>query len=346
MDSGSYKYWAFISYSHRDKAWGDWLHKNLEGYRVPGRLVGRVGHDGPLPKRLFPVFRDREELPSSADLSNNIAEALRQSRHLVVICSPAAAASRWVNEEIVAYKRLGRADRILALVVDGEPNASDHPESGKLECFPPALRHQVSAGGELLPERVEPIAADARLGKDGKANARLKLLAGLLGVPYDELRQRERRRRLRRRLQWTAAAACLLALAVAGWQWQARRALAADYAEQGRQELLQDKPLEAAVYLAEAYRLGDRSRDVELMLSEAVVPLQAHRTALDADVGSDEGAYSPDGAWMLVNSHGRAVIQDAQGQRHLRVRHRQWQTARALHAGTRWRTQLPRAVHP
>src|SRR5690348_15661484 len=124
MGQPDYRYWAFISYSHRDKAWGDWLHKALETYQVPARLVGRPGRDGPLPKRLYPVFRDREELPSSADLSNNINDSLTASRHLVVICSPRAAVSRWVNEEIIAYKRLGRADRILALVVDGEPNAT------------------------------------------------------------------------------------------------------------------------------------------------------------------------------------------------------------------------------
>ena len=46
-----YKYWAFISYSHQDKAWGDWLHKALETYRVPKRLVGRASRDGTVPKR-------------------------------------------------------------------------------------------------------------------------------------------------------------------------------------------------------------------------------------------------------------------------------------------------------
>src|SRR5689334_13547543 len=71
-----FKYWAFISYSHRDKSWGDWLHKALETYRVPRRLVGSAGRDGPVPKRLFPIFRDREELPTSADLGSNISEAL------------------------------------------------------------------------------------------------------------------------------------------------------------------------------------------------------------------------------------------------------------------------------
>ena len=88
------KYRAFLSYSHEDKTWADWLHKALERYVVPKRLVGQETIAGPIPKRLFPIFRDREELPSSADLGSQIETALRQSLFLIVICSPHAAKSR------------------------------------------------------------------------------------------------------------------------------------------------------------------------------------------------------------------------------------------------------------
>ena len=199
---GESKYWAFISYSHADKAWGDWLHRALETYRVPKRLVGTSGRDGEIPARLFPIFRDREELPVSASLPENISFALEQSRYLIVICSPRSAASRWVNEEIMTFKRLGREDHVLALIVNGEPNASeDGGKPGFLpsdECFPPALRYRLGGNDELSSERTEPIAADARPDKDGKSNAKLKLLAGLLQVDYDQLKQREHERRVRR----------------------------------------------------------------------------------------------------------------------------------------------------
>jgi WD40 repeat protein len=193
------KYWAFLSYSHTDKQWGDWLHKALETYRVPGRLIGRESRDGTVPPRVFPIFRDREELPVSADLGSNINEALRESRYLIVICSPRSAQSRWVGEEIKTYKKLGREDRILALIVEGEPNASDGKAGipAKEECFPEALRYRM-VEGEFSQLRSEPIAADAREGKDGRNNAKLKLLAGLLGVNYDDLKQRDNERRLRR----------------------------------------------------------------------------------------------------------------------------------------------------
>jgi hypothetical protein len=182
MPQGSHKYKAFISYSHQDKKWGDWLHKSLETYSIPKALIGKKTLYGKVPKRLFPVFRDRDELPTATELGTVIDKALNDSSHLVVICSPRSAKSQWVNEEIKQFKRLGKADRILCLIVDGEPYGADKPEMGLEECFPEAVKYELGEDGELSEERTEPIAADAREGKDGKRNALLKLVAGLLGV--------------------------------------------------------------------------------------------------------------------------------------------------------------------
>ncbi len=71
------KYWAFLSYSHRDAKWGAWLHKALESYRPPKQLIGTVTARGPVPKRLAPIFRDREELASATELGTILNEALR-----------------------------------------------------------------------------------------------------------------------------------------------------------------------------------------------------------------------------------------------------------------------------
>ena len=188
-DAG-YRYWAFISYSHQDRQWSNRLHRALETYRVPRRLRGTPGRDGPVPARIFPVFRDRDELPSSADLGENINQALAESRCLVAICSPRAAASHWVNQEIATFKSLGRPDRVLCLIVDGEPNAADKPGLGLPECFPPAVKYHVQADGSLTGERTEPIAADVRPETDGWRRARLKIIAGILGVNFDDLARR------------------------------------------------------------------------------------------------------------------------------------------------------------
>ncbi|MBN8737156.1 MAG: TIR domain-containing protein [Xanthomonadales bacterium] len=209
-----FTYRAFISYSHRDKAWADWLHRSLETYSVPSRLVGTETAHGRIPRRLNPVFRDRDELASATDLGRKVNEALAQSENQVVICSPASAASRWVNEEVLAYKRMGRAERIFCLIVDGEPNATDLPGREAEECFCPALRFQLDASGQPTNERTEPIAADARPGKDGKQNAKLKLIAGMLDVGFDALKQREQHRRMRRMATLTAAAMAVMVVTI------------------------------------------------------------------------------------------------------------------------------------
>src|SRR5579871_6907519 len=100
-------YWAFLSYSHQDAAWADRLHRALERFVTPRGLEGGPTPAGPpAPRRLHPIFRDRDELGASADLSARLVDALERSAYLIVICSPAAARSRWVNEEIKRFRAL------------------------------------------------------------------------------------------------------------------------------------------------------------------------------------------------------------------------------------------------
>lgn len=202
-----FRYKAFISYSHQDEHWARWLHHALENYRVPRRLVGKQGSFGEIPARLAPVFRDREDLSSAASLSESVQQELAAAETLVVICSPAAVQSRWVNEEIKAFAALGRADRIYALIVDGDPQAAEPLE----RCFPDVLVEDKGSGA------LEPLAADARKWADGKVLAKLKLVAGILGIRLDDLRQREKQRHRR---NWilssvTVAAVVLLTMILA-----------------------------------------------------------------------------------------------------------------------------------
>lgn len=170
------RYWAFVSYSHKDAARGRRLHGRLERYVLPRRLVGRATARGPAPRRLVPIFRDREEFPAAHDLSTEVRAALSVSRALVVICSPNAAASPWVAREIELFRDLHPERPILAALIDGEPDAA----------FPAPLR-----------DHAEPLAADFRASGDGERLALLKLVAGVAGVGLDELIQRDAQRRLR-----------------------------------------------------------------------------------------------------------------------------------------------------
>lgn len=208
----NFKFKAFISYSHSDHRTAVWLHKAIETYRIPKALRGTAGRDGPIPKQLFPVFLDRDELSSSPDLSQSIHEALQASAYLIVLCSSLAARSKWVNQEIIEFVKLGRAHRIHALIAEGDPTAA--LEKGG--CYPPALRFKLGTYGEpILDPTREVLAADLREEGDGKNDAKLKLIAGLLGIPFNALRRREVAAARRRLLVTQAIAGTMAALLVA-----------------------------------------------------------------------------------------------------------------------------------
>jgi hypothetical protein len=201
------RYWAFISYSHSDTKETAWLHKALENYKVPGYLIGTETRTGVVPRRIFPVFRDRDELPTSSDLGGNLHAALRNSRYLVVVCSPRSAKSIWVDAEVNYFKKHHGGGNVLCLVVDGVPGGNEDSE-----CFCPSLRVKIGPGGELTDEAVEPIAADMREGKDGRRRAFLKIAAGILGVDFDSLYQRDKKRRRNRLIAFSSAALVGLAM--------------------------------------------------------------------------------------------------------------------------------------
>ena len=199
------RFYAFLSYSHQDKEVADWLHRELERFRVPSALAGKLTANGVVPRRLTPIFRDQHDLAAGDDLAEEIGAALAASQFLVVLCSPTAATSRWTNLEVESFKRTRPEGCVLAAVVAGEPFASDMPGREHEECFPPALRYKYDRRGHRTSKRAEPLAADFREAGEGKRLAFLKLVAGMLGVGLDELVQRETTRR-QRRLGMLAAA--------------------------------------------------------------------------------------------------------------------------------------------
>lgn len=210
----TFKYRAFLSYSHRDTAWAKWLHRALESYRVDQDLVGRETPHGPVPKTLRPIFRDREDFSAGHSLTDQTIAALEASQFLIAICSPNAARSQYVNEEIRHFKALGRGAWIIPVIIGGEPG---DPER---ECFPAVIRFRLDTNGVMTDQREEPIAADARPQGDGKEIAKRKVIAGLLGLGLDEIMRRAERARKRRnrfRIGMAGGAAVVLSVAVLGW---------------------------------------------------------------------------------------------------------------------------------
>ncbi|MDA8708273.1 TIR domain-containing protein, partial [Hellea sp.] len=198
------RYAAFISYRHleQDRKWAKWVLQAIETYRVSKDLVKQG-----FPKRLGKCFRDEDEIPASNNLTDQIMQALKASDYLIVICSKNTPESQWVAREIELFREMGKGDKILALLIDGEPSQS----------FPEALRFDQNG------IEVEPLAADVRPradlnDKQLKELARLRLSAALLGCKYDDLKQREKARARRKHWQMMAGAISLCLVLVGFWQ--------------------------------------------------------------------------------------------------------------------------------
>jgi hypothetical protein len=189
-ESSEVRYCAFISYSRRDEKFAKWLHRKLEGFRLPSSVQHRQ-----VPRKcpLRPIFRDTDELAASSDLGVAITDALRASRSLIVVCSPDAAASKWVNREIEEFVASSQHDQIFLILVRGDPLIGS--PGSPTGAFPPALAKRVN----------EPLWVDARKGGEGKARALARTIAGLLGLSFDTIWQRQRRMRRISRVAWSGA---------------------------------------------------------------------------------------------------------------------------------------------
>jgi hypothetical protein len=170
------QYFAFILYSRSDRQWGDWLANRLDRYIVPEEYRGtELPGDTIVGKYIRPVFRHREPLTPSSHLNDKIHEAIRESQYLIVLCSPQAAKSEWVNRVVKSFILAGKGRSIRVAIVDGAPYASHHEQ----QCFPPALL-----------DGIEPGAADLRETGDGRERAFVKIVAGMINGDYDGLRKR------------------------------------------------------------------------------------------------------------------------------------------------------------
>ncbi len=170
---------AFVSYCHADRPFAARLQRRLESYRLPRRLAGQVPPLAGQPAgRIGPVFRDRADLSAAVDLSQAVRDAIKASSALVVVASPDAVQSHWVDREIELFRADHPDAPILVAHCAGDPAAA----------MPMALRR----------DGAEPLAADFRREGDGYRLAFLKIVGGLAGLPLDALVQRDAQRQVRR----------------------------------------------------------------------------------------------------------------------------------------------------
>ncbi|MEL6388103.1 MAG: toll/interleukin-1 receptor domain-containing protein, partial [Pseudomonadota bacterium] len=198
-DNTEERYTAFVSYSQKDSAEAGKIQSWLESFRLP-KANAAPGKNG---RKLGRIFRDKTDLTASPEVWPALQAKIAASEYLIVLCSPNAAQSEWVDKEIRHFRATGRADKVLALIIAGPPNSGDEAT----ECFPPAFRE------------AEPLAANLVL--DGRTSALTRIAAGLAGVPFDALWQRQRRRQRRQMAVGGSLVALGLMLTaaaiVAGW---------------------------------------------------------------------------------------------------------------------------------
>ena len=118
-----YKYDAFISYRHTDldKFVAEKIHKYLEEFKLQKSVL----KDNKTSKtRINRVFRDKEELTITNNLEDPIIQALKDSEYLIVICSPRTKESVWCRKEIEKFIEFHGRNKILTVLIEGEPHES------------------------------------------------------------------------------------------------------------------------------------------------------------------------------------------------------------------------------
>lgn len=206
MTQPQFKYYAFISYSSMDTAWGKKLQKKLEHYRMPATLCNEHGWERTPIKPVF--FAPTDIQPGG--LTEELQERLRASKNLIVICSPNSAKSDWVGKEIEFYHKLGRTKNIHFFIVDGAPH-SGNPDT---ECFNPVI-DQLGLPEILGANIHEKIFRSPWLNRE---RAYVQLVSKLLGVEFDTIWQRHRRRMVQKAVAWSIGVVAVIAALLCVWR--------------------------------------------------------------------------------------------------------------------------------
>ena len=201
----NYHYYAFISYSTTDSKWAKWLQLKLSYYPIP-TSIKKSKID--VPSKIKPVFIYEYDLAGN-QLHKAIQRELEASKYLIVICSPNAAKSKYVNGEVETFKKMGRSEYIIPFIVDGEVNSSD----SNRECFPSALLDLLHSGDKNNELR------GANVMTKGRRQALVDVVATMLNVRRDVLWDRYKMRRLKQCIMKAAAVILMLLCGLFYWDY-------------------------------------------------------------------------------------------------------------------------------
>lgn len=251
-------YNAFISYKHAplDIKIAEHVQRQLEHFHVPHNLKGKIQHE-----KITRIFRDKDELPITSDLTETLTNALEKSEYLIVICSTNTKESMWVKREIQTFLKTHTKDKIFTVLCDGEPQdvIPEELTTGEKEII------DSNGFSHMINVPVEPLSCDYRIPRARADREELpRLAAGLLGCSYDELQRRRRQYRLRR-AGMIVAAAFAGVLAFGGYMLYSRIQINKAYMESLRTR---------SVYLANESRqlLDNGKRADAIQLALAALP--------------------------------------------------------------------------
>ncbi|MBQ5519972.1 MAG: toll/interleukin-1 receptor domain-containing protein, partial [Clostridiales bacterium] len=251
-------YNAFISYKHAplDIKIAEHVQRQLEHFHVPHNLKGKIQHE-----KITRIFRDKDELPITSDLTETLTNALEKSEYLIVICSTNTKESMWVKREIQTFLKTHTKDKIFTVLCDGEPQdvIPEELTTGEKEII------DSNGFSHMINVPVEPLSCDYRIPRARADREELpRLAAGLLGCSYDELQRRRRQYRLRR-AGMIVAAAFAGVLAFGGYMLYSRMQINKAYMESLRTR---------SVYLANESRqlLDNGKRADAIQLALAALP--------------------------------------------------------------------------
>lgn len=274
----SYKFFAFISYSHLDKRIARKLYRRLNFYRLPKAMksnyINNEGHE--LPDRISPIFIDDEEM-ASLSVMEGMRAGLERSRFLIVVCSPNSAKSPYVNSEVEYFIKNGRGDYIIPYIISGKPCSGD-PAT---ECYPEAMRNPDRLGADV---------------QDLKEDAVLRVIAMMLKVDMGVLAQQEKHRREKTIIS-VAAVLTTIALAFGFYNnymrkriedenWRYRTSLSNQLLQAGESAEQNGNDSEAMMYYAEALQTQP-SNEYAQMNALIVLQNSGWLTSVNDDYGEN-----------------------------------------------------------
>jgi WD40 repeat protein len=298
-------YDAFISYSRSNGNAAAKIERDLERFPLPRDIRKRLG------RRYLNVFRDVNDLTGNR-LESGIEHRLEESRTLVVLCSPDARASKYVNMEIGRFAQVRDAMQIVPALVAGQPNNDAGVDAAEW-AFPDAL-------GEVLDN--DALAVDLRDAwniKRRKAKLTtgspwVQLVAGVVGATTDDLTERIAKAERRRLQSFVAVLAIVLmvvgALGVIAWKKQIEATQAANKVLQVQKlsRLTSEvgvKPQRSLLLAVQAAALATDGQDENLLAVDGIrqqLRVTGGQPLLGHSGPTRAAAFSPDRRWLATGS--------------------------------------------